>query len=80
MRVKMMFSMKVMKRIARDFTVFMDVPNNTPISKCMIIIKVETANRLIQKTGFAGRKIEAYVEGTHVQINSGEYYVEGKEK
>jgi len=67
-----------MKRVARDFTVTMEVPNDTPISQCEIIIKVDTATRLMLKKGFAGRTVAVNRAGTNVQINFGEYYVESK--
>jgi hypothetical protein len=65
-----------MKRVARDFTVTMEVPNNTPLSRCEIVIKVETASYVTVKGAFA--KVKGSAAGKNVQIVTGAYFSDGK--
>jgi hypothetical protein len=67
-----------MKRVARDFTVVMEVPNNIAIGRCEIVIKVESANYVVRKKGFAGRDIKGFAKGKNVQIDFGPLYQEVK--
>lgn len=62
-----------MKRVARDFTVTMEVPNNVSLGSCEIVIKVESTTYVAKRKGFLGN-----LGGKNVHIDFGPYYQEVK--
>ena len=67
-----------MKRIARDFTVTMEVPNDIPIGHCEITIKVESATYSVAKKGLAGIVVKSCTDSKNVHVDYGQYYQEVK--
>jgi hypothetical protein len=67
-----------MKRIARDFTVTMEVPDKTSLGDCEIAITVETASRLRYTKFDKQKNCGMNISGENIKINVGEYYVEEK--
>jgi hypothetical protein len=67
-----------LKRVARDFTVVMEVPNNVALGRCEIVVRVESATYVVRQEGFGGGDIKGFKNGKNVQIDFGPHYQEVK--